>query len=139
PERLAGEGYAAFLHSLKQRGLSFGCGPVDLVGQDDVAEDRAFLELKASMPVLLDHDVGAGDVGRHQVRRELDATEGYVYGIGKCSDQHGLAQPGYAFEQNVTADDETDQGLVDDFTVTDDDLADLALQLAHGLRELFGL
>jgi len=40
-----------FLHRFEQRGLSLGCGAVDLVGQDQVGEDRPGLEAQAAPPV----------------------------------------------------------------------------------------
>ena len=41
PVPLAADGDLPLLHRLEQRGLGLGRGAVDLVGQDDVGEDRA--------------------------------------------------------------------------------------------------
>ena len=66
---------AVFLHRFEQRRLRLRRRAVDFVGQHDVREDRAGREhhlAAAGGGVFLD-DVGAGDVRRHQVGRELDA------------------------------------------------------------------
>ena len=72
----AGHGNVMLLHGLKQGGLRLGRGAVDFVGQNDVGEDRPLdeLELAPALGGLL-QNVGAGDVGRHQVGCELDAAE----------------------------------------------------------------
>ena len=72
---LAGDGDLLLLHRLEQRRLRLRRGAVDLVGQQQVGEDRSGLEAELALAVLLDKDVRADDVGGHQVRRELDAVE----------------------------------------------------------------
>ena len=118
------------LHRLEERGLRLRGRPVDLVGQEDVREDGAPLELEVPAPLgVLDDDVRADDVRRHQVRRELDAREREVEATGQGADQEGLPQARDPFEQDVPAREERDEHLVHDLVVTDDDLVDLALQL----------
>jgi hypothetical protein len=80
----AEDGDLQFLHGLEHRGLGLGRSAVDFVGQHDIGEDRAAdeLELAAAADTGFLDDVGAGDVGRHQVRGELDAVEGKVEGAG---------------------------------------------------------
>ena len=76
-EAASADGHLPFLHGFEQCGLRLGRRAVDFVGQDDVREDGAFDELQFAPtggPVLF-QDVCAGDVRRHQVRRELDAVE----------------------------------------------------------------
>ena len=91
------------LHRLEQRRLRLGRRAVDLVGQDDLREDRALQESQRAMPVLLVEDLGAGDVGRHQIRRELDALEAQVENLGERLDQQRLRQTRHAGEQAVAA------------------------------------
>ena len=62
--------------------------------------------------VLLEH-VGAGDVGGHQVGRELDAVEGEVEHLGQGGDEQRLGQPGHAHEEAVAAGEERDEQRVD--------------------------
>ena len=76
----AAHAHLPLLHRLEERGLRLRRRAVDLVGEDDVGEQRPLEEPqlpRARGPVLLEH-VGADDVGRHQVGRELDAAEGEV-------------------------------------------------------------
>ena len=78
--------------------------------------------------VLLE-DLRAGDVGGHQVGRELDAVEAEVQDPGQAADQQGLGQAGHAHQQHVAAGEEGDQHLLDHLLLADDDLGDLG---AHG-------
>ena len=87
--------------------------------------------------ILLD-DLGAEDVGRHQVGRELDAVELEVDGLGELLDQQRLRQAGHAAQQAVPAGEERDQDLADDALLADDGLRQLALEppgdLGHALE-----
>jgi hypothetical protein len=130
---------AVLLHRLQQCGLRLGRGAVDLVGQDDLREDRAGLEAEVAAAVgRLGDDVRAGDVRGHQVGGELDAVERQVEGLGEGADQERLAQPGDALEQDVAADEQGGEHAADDLRLADDDLADLGLQRGEPGAELFG-
>src|SRR5215469_2925131 len=59
----------AFLHRLEQRRLRFGRRPVDLVGEQQVGEDRPLTELEERGLRVVDQR--AGQVTRHQVGGEL--------------------------------------------------------------------
>jgi hypothetical protein len=97
----------ALLHGLEQRRLRARRGAVDLVGQDHVAEDRPAVEHEAPPAALvLLQDPRPGDVGRHQVGRELDAAEHQVERVGRALDERGLAQARRALEQHVPAGEE---------------------------------
>ena len=50
-KRLAQHRHVVFLHRLEHRGLGLRWGPVDLVGQDDVGEDRTVHELELAPAV----------------------------------------------------------------------------------------
>ena len=119
----------------------FGRRAVDLVGQDDVGEDRALDEPERPFPgrvVLLD-DLGAGDVAGHEVGSELDAAELQVQGPGEGGHGQGLGQPGHADGQAVAAGEEADQHLLEHLLLADDHLVDLAAeQLASPLHALHG-
>ena len=86
---------------------------------------------KTRWPALLDEDVGAGDVGRHQVRRELDPVEGAVDDVGDRADEHRLAEAGDALEQDVAVGEQAGDRLADQGRLADDDAPDLAFD---GLR-----
>ena len=81
----------------------------------------------AGLRVVL-QDVGAGDVRRHQVGRELNAAKRQLQDPGDRADQQRLRQPRHADQQAVPAAEQGDQQLLDDIVLPDDDLADL---LAH--------
>ncbi len=72
--RCAIDGDAALLHGFEEGGLRLGRGAVDLVGEEDLREDRPVLELELAPVRRLDDDGGAGDIRGHQVGRELDAV-----------------------------------------------------------------
>jgi hypothetical protein len=86
--------------------------------------------------VILLEDLGAGDVRRHEIRRELDALKRQVEGLGEGRDQERLGEPGHADEQRVTAREQRDQELLDHAALADDPLVDLGHDLVVGLREL---
>ena len=63
----------ALLHRLEQRALHLGRRAVDLVGEDEVGEDRALRGRNSPRARVV--DARADDVGGQQVGRELDALE----------------------------------------------------------------
>ena len=104
---------AVLLHRLEQRRLRLRRRAVDFVGEHDVREDRPRREHHlppAGRRVLL-HEVGAGDVRRHQVGRELDARELQVEHLRHGVDQQRLGQAGRADDQAVAADEQRVQHL----------------------------
>ena len=116
----------------------FGRRPVDLVGEDEVGEDRARLEAEDALAALLDEDVRAGDVCRHQVRRELDPVEGAVDDVADGPHEHRLAEPRDALEQDVAVGEQAGQRLADERGLADDDPADLALDGLGAFGERLG-
>src|SRR5947207_3440082 len=73
-------------------------------------------------------DIGADDVGGHQIGRELDPRERELEALGERLDEERLAEPGYAFEEHVAAGEHSGEHVRDDRAVTDDDLLDLGAQ-----------
>jgi hypothetical protein len=61
------------LHRFEQRALHLGGRAVDLVGQDDLREDRALLRGEGAVAGIVDER--ADQVGRQEVGRELDTPE----------------------------------------------------------------
>ncbi len=76
-----------------------------------------FLELEVSGlgPVNL----AAGDIGRQQVRRELDAVKVALEMVGQGLDGCGLGQPGGAFHQQVPIGQQGDQQPIHQRFLTD--------------------
>jgi hypothetical protein len=133
---VTGNRHLLFLHRLEQRRLRLGRGAVDLVGQQEVGENGTGLETELAPAILLDQDVGADDVGRHQVRRELDAVELAVDDVGDRAHEHRLAQARHTLEQGVAVGDEADERLSNEVVLADDDALDLGLDTARQLGEL---
>jgi hypothetical protein len=124
---LAAGGDARLLHRLQQRGLGLRRGAVDLVGEQQVAEHRAGDEAKVALAgrLVLLEDLAAGDVGGHEVGRELHARELEVEGLGQAADEQGLGEAGHADEQAVAAAEQAHEQQVDDALLADDAAVEL--------------
>ncbi len=75
---IALDGHLPLLHGLEQGALGLGGCAVDLVGEQELGEDRSLGQAEGAR--LEVEDIGAEDVARHQVGRELDAPEGQTQG-----------------------------------------------------------
>src|SRR5690606_85862 len=95
------------------------------------------LELPRAGLAILEDDLGAGDVGGHQIRGELDAAEIERQAAGERLYQQRLGQAGDPFENAVAAGEDAHQQLLDDRVLPDDDGADLIADLLLGGVELF--
>ena len=111
---VAGDRDLVLLHRLEQRRLGLGRRAVDLVGEHEVGEDRARLEPEDAGAALLDEDVGAGDVGGHQVGRELDPVERAVDDVGDRAHEQRLAEAGHALEEDVAVREQPDERVPDE-------------------------
>ncbi len=98
--RDAVDGDAALLHHLEERRLGLRARAVDLVGEHDVREDRAGVELERALLLVVDGD--AGDVAGQQVGGELDAGVGALHRLGERPRERRLAGAGHILEQDVT-------------------------------------
>src|SRR6266851_5745541 len=77
---------------------------------------------------LVADDVGAHDVGWHQVRCELDARKAHRQRLTKGTNQDGLSQPGHALEQDVSVGDQGDDGVSDQRLLSNDETGKLGLE-----------
>ena len=136
--RAAARGDVVLLHRLEQGRLRLGRRAVDLVGQDDLREDRSADERELAVPARLLDDLGAGDVGRHQVRRELDPLEREVQHLGQGAHEQGLRQTRNARDQAVPAAHERRQHEVDRLVLADDHLAQLAQDAGTARQDPLG-
>src|SRR5262249_49608814 len=109
----------------EQRRLRFRRRPVDLVREDDLREDRPLDEAEPPRALFLVEDFRAGDVRRHEVRRELDPLELEVEDVGERLDQQRLGEPGHTSDEAVAAGEQRDQHLLDDVVLAHDDFAQL--------------
>jgi hypothetical protein len=67
------DAYLQLGHRFQQCCLGLRRGPVDLVGQQQVGEDRAGPEHQLAAALVVQRS--SGHVGREQIRGELDAGE----------------------------------------------------------------
>jgi hypothetical protein len=111
------------LHRFEQRALYLCRRPVDFVREDDVREDRAFLCREASGVLVVDQR--ADEVGRQQVRSELDALERGADHVGERADGECLCKAGYALEQHVAVAEQPYQQPLDHVFLADEPLSDL--------------
>lgn len=114
----------ALLHPFQQRRLRARAGAVDLVGQDDVGEDRAAAE--GELRGLLVVNAGAGHVRRQQVGCELDAPELGGDAFGQRAGEHRFAHPRHVFQQHVPVGQQPGQHELDHRALADDDALDVA-------------
>ena len=80
---------------------------------------------------LLIEDHGADDVGRQQVRRELDARERRVNDFGERLHRQRLRQSGHALEQDVPPGKESHQQALDHDILSYDALGDFSSDAAN--------
>ena len=117
-------GDLALLHGLEEGGLGLRAGPVDLVADDDVGEDRTRLE--AELGLLAVPDADAGHIRRQEVGRELDPVERAVDGPCDGLREEGLADPGDVLDEHVSFGEEGREHQLDDVTLSLDDGLDVA-------------
>ncbi len=122
---LAGDGHLFFLHRLQQRRLGAGAGAVDLVGHQELAEDRPFdkAERPAAVGRRFQH-LGPQDVGRHQVGRELDAVGFQPHHRAQRVDQPRLAQARQAHQQRMPPAQHGSQDQIDHPLLPDEPAVD---------------
>ena len=77
--------------------------------------------------VVLDH-LGAEDVARHQVRRELDAVELQAHCVRERLDEQRLGEPRHAAQQAVSAGKQAGDDLAANLLLADDDAPDLRVE-----------
>ena len=138
-ERIGGvaDGHLPLLHRLQQRALHLRRGAVDLVGQDQVREDRTLLG--GELARLLVVDQGPDDVRGQQVRRELDALKLGADHVGESLDGQGLGQAGHALQQDVAVGQQRNQQPLQHPALAHDHLAGLAKDGVNKFRLLLHL
>jgi hypothetical protein len=122
------------LHALEQRRLGTRRGAVDLVGEQQVREDRAGTELELLR--LLVVDVGADEVGGHQVGRELDAPEARADEPRDRERKQRLAGSRDALEQRVAAGEKARQHLLLHLVLSEDHRVETLAQAAEAAMDV---
>ncbi len=127
--RRAGNRDLTLFHGLEERGLHLGRRPVDLVAQDEVAEDRPRVELELASPALCGVvDLRSRNVGGKQVRRELDARQRRIQVAGEALHGARLRESGQPFQQDVTVGEQPEDQALDHVVLPDDGARDPLLK-----------
>src|SRR3989454_220597 len=132
-KRLALQGGLSFLHRLEQRGLGLRRRAVDLVREEDVREDRPAPEDEIARLAL--EDVSPGDVGREQVRCELDASEREAEACGERLRDQRLRQARDVFDQQMTVAEDRPEDALQDRALADDHGLDRVEEIAADLPD----
>ncbi len=126
------------MHGLQEGRLRLGRSTIDLVGEQEMSEERTLDEFEpaaAGLRVFLDH-VGADDVRRHEVGSELDPVEAHLECVRDCLGHQGFSQSGHSDHERVSATEQGSEQVIEDGPLTDHRAADLFPQLLAGLSEL---
>ncbi len=121
---LAADGDLTFLHRLEKSRLHLRRRTVDLIGKDQIGEDRPLLKLELALAAFAEIDFGSGDVGRQQVGGELNARQAGFEVLGQALDRPGFGKPWQTLDKKVTVPEQTKQETLDHRLLTDDRLAD---------------
>src|SRR6185295_17474376 len=124
------------LHRLEQRGLRLRRRSIDLVGEDDVREDRPLLYAEVARRDLVDG--GADDVARHEVGGELDPLEGPADETRDRAREKRLRRTGHALDEHVAAEHERDEREPDGLILSDDDAMHVAVETLRDLARAPG-
>jgi len=120
-ETFFAQGDLPFLHGLEQGRLNLAGRAVDLVGQQQVGEDGALLG--GEVQLLGIENQGAHHIAGQEVRRELDAAETQVRGLGEGLDRSRFRQSRQAFQQHMAPAQQRHQQTVQEEGLSHDDLA----------------
>ena len=111
-------GDAVFLHDLKQSCLCPAGGAVDLIGEEDVAENGAGMQLRLSAVTLQRHE--ADDIAGQHIDGELHALGLQRHGGREGARHRGLAYAGDVLQQDVSFGQDGRQYLFKLFIFADD-------------------
>ena len=120
---LLADRHLPLLHHLEKRRLHLGRGAVDLVGEQEVAEDRP--ELGVELVLAGAVHPRADEVRRDEVRGELDALEAPTDHLRDGLDGQRLRQAGDALDQEVSACQQADEDPLQHLVLSCDDALDL--------------
>ncbi len=122
------------LHDLEQRRLHLRGRAVDLVGEQEVAEDGT--ELRLERPLIGPVDARADEVGRYEVGRELNPREGAAEHAGRRLDRQRLRKARHALDEEVSLREEADEHPLQHLILAGDDAPDLEERLLEPLAYL---
>ena len=126
--------HLVLLHRLEQRRLRLRRGAVDLVGEEEVREDRPGPELEVGGALVVDRR--AGHVGGHQVGRELDPAEAEPGRLRERARDQRLGEAGEVLDQHVAVGEQPEQDELERVALADDRPLDLVEQPVRALGDL---
>ena len=80
------------LHGFQECSLGLGRRSIDFVCENDVSEDRPLRELHGTTAVGFCEDLGAGDVGWHEIGGKLNATKLKMEDLRYAADEQRFRQ-----------------------------------------------
>ena len=126
--------HLALLHDLEQRRLHLGRRAVDLVREQEVAEDGPELGVEGAFSRAV--DARPDEVGGDEVRRELDPRERPAEHACGGLDGQRLRQAGDALEQQVALREQADEHALEHVVLPRDHPADLEERLLEAILRL---
>ncbi len=124
-----------FLHRLEQRRLGLWRGAVDLVGEQQFAEDRPARERElAGLEV---EQVRTQNIARQQIGGELDAPEIKPQRGGEALREEGLGGARRPFQQRVALRQRGDQQVIDQRVLADNRLGGLGADILGQNAQVF--
>jgi len=111
--------------------LHLGGRAVDLVGEDQVREDRPLLKLELALPALGKIDLGTGDVGGQEIGGELDTRQFRIQVLRQALDGSGLCKAGQALDEQVAIGEQTKQQPLNHRILADNRLPDTLAQIKN--------
>ncbi len=135
----AGHGDEALLHGLQQGRLRARAGAVDLVGHQQLGEDRPANEAEAALAAggFIQH-LGTENIGGHQIGRELDARAIKAQCGGHGGDKPRLGQARRADQEGMPAGQHGAQRQLDNTVLAEHGLADLSAHICQRFDGGFG-
>ena len=118
------DGDDAFFHGLQQRRLRSAGGSVELISEEEIAEDGALLIIHLTGFLVIDRE--ARDVRGQNVRRKLDTVIIQAESLGNGDRHGGFSDTGNILHENMSSGDDSQKNLDQRLIFPDDDLADLA-------------
>ena len=136
---LAVDSHHRFGHALKQARLGSRRRPVDLVGENDIAENRA-----GNKPELLEffiENVRSGNIARQHIRRELNPAVGRLNRLGKRLYENAFSHSRSILQQEMPVRHQADDHVADDVGFAFEDDADVLAKpgnhILHGVEGEF--
>ena len=130
------ERHLPLVHALEQRRLRARARAVDLVGEENVREDRALPEDELARPLIIDRD--AHDVARQQIARELHAPQIPSDGARERARERRLADARDVLDEQVPSAEQRDERELHGLFLSLESAFDRVAQASGWDRKLFG-